>query len=73
MQISLALQSKDWTAADLALAAVYHSDVPNADRRVVELDAEVKEARGQSAARGEDIVRTTLNDTYPSRDRPTRC
>jgi predicted Zn-dependent protease len=49
MQIGLALQTKDWTAADLALAAVYHNDVPDAERKALRLDAEVKEARGRPA------------------------
>jgi tetratricopeptide (TPR) repeat protein len=44
MQIRLAIQGKDWTAADGALA--HFSEIPGADQIAVELDAEIKEARG---------------------------
>jgi predicted Zn-dependent protease len=47
MQAALAIQRKDWTAADVALAALYHNEAPDADRKAVGLDAEVREARGQ--------------------------
>jgi predicted Zn-dependent protease len=49
MQIALAVQNKDWTAADVALAAVRNSEAAGAGRKAIELDAGVKEARGQPA------------------------
>ena len=45
MQIRLAIQRKDWTAADAALARL--SETPGAEQAAVRLDAEVREARGQ--------------------------
>ena len=45
MQIRLAIQRKDWTAADAALARL--SETPGAEQTAVRLDAEVREARGQ--------------------------
>jgi tetratricopeptide (TPR) repeat protein len=45
MQIRLAVQSKDWTAADVALTYLYKT--PGSEQRAVGLGAEIKEARGQ--------------------------
>jgi tetratricopeptide (TPR) repeat protein len=44
MQIRLAIQSKDWTAADVALTHLYKT--PGAEQKAVGLDGEIKEARG---------------------------
>jgi predicted Zn-dependent protease len=45
MQIRLAIQRKDWTAADVALVRL--REIPGVEQTAVGLDAEVKEARGQ--------------------------
>jgi predicted Zn-dependent protease len=45
MQIRLATQRKDWTAAEVALTRL--KETPAAEQTAVRLDAEVKEARGQ--------------------------
>jgi tetratricopeptide (TPR) repeat protein len=44
MQIRFAIQSKDWTAAEVALTR-FHK-IPESERKTVGLDAEIKEARG---------------------------
>jgi tetratricopeptide (TPR) repeat protein len=44
LQIRLAIQSRDWTAADVALTRLYK--MPEAEQQAVGLDAEIKEARG---------------------------
>jgi len=44
LQIRLAIRSKDWTAGDLALAYLYKT--PGSEQMAVNLDAEIKEARG---------------------------
>jgi tetratricopeptide (TPR) repeat protein len=43
LQIRLAIQSKDWTAAEVALSQLYQT--PDAEPQAIELDAEIKEAR----------------------------
>jgi predicted Zn-dependent protease len=45
MQIRLAIESKDWTATDVALTRLY--EIPGAEQRAVGLDAAIKEARGR--------------------------
>jgi tetratricopeptide (TPR) repeat protein len=44
IQLRLAIQSKDWTAADVTLARLYKT--PGSEQKAVGLDAEIKEARG---------------------------
>jgi tetratricopeptide (TPR) repeat protein len=44
LQIRLAIQSKDWTAAEVALTRLYK--LPEAEQQAVGLDAEIREARG---------------------------
>ena len=43
IQIRLAIQSKDWTAAEVALSQLYRTT--DAEPQAIELDAEIKEAR----------------------------
>jgi tetratricopeptide (TPR) repeat protein len=45
IQIRLAIQSKDWTAAEVALSQLHQT--PDAEQQAIELDAEIKEARSQ--------------------------
>jgi predicted Zn-dependent protease len=47
MQAKLAIQSKDLTAADDALARL--RKIPGSERKAIALDAEIKEARGQNS------------------------
>jgi tetratricopeptide (TPR) repeat protein len=44
LQIRLAIQSRDWTAADLALTRLYK--ISGSEQKAMGLDAEIKEARG---------------------------
>ncbi|MCK1404929.1 tetratricopeptide repeat protein [Bradyrhizobium sp. 76] len=47
MQIRLAIKSKDFSAADVALANL--RQIPGSEQKAVALDAELKEARGQNS------------------------
>jgi tetratricopeptide (TPR) repeat protein len=47
MQIRLAIQNKDFPAADVALANL--RQMPGSEQKAVALDAEIKEARGQNS------------------------
>jgi tetratricopeptide (TPR) repeat protein len=44
LQIRLAIQSRDWTAADLALTRLYK--ISESEQKAMGLDAEIKEGRG---------------------------
>jgi tetratricopeptide (TPR) repeat protein len=57
LQIRLAIQNKDWTAADLALTRLYK--IPESERKAVGLDAEIKEARGLNSEAA-DLYRRLL-------------